>query len=145
MMSRKAQFKMFETIAVLVVFFFILVIGLMFYSNIEKKKISATKEEFSQLKAVEISQLVSSFPELECPTTLETENCVDEYKLNKLDNYYYDFFGYSTITVYDLEKDYLIYDNPKQGSSSRMYVPVSIYDPASKIKKFGILNITVYN
>jgi len=152
-MDKKSQMKMFETIAVLVVFFFILAIGLVFYFNIQKKSIGTTQEEFSELRDVQIAQLISNMPELECPTTLETENCVDEYKLKigQLDKgYYYDFFGYSTliVNVYDIETktwgDYTIYNNPKGESSSRINVPASIYDPINKIKKFGILNITIY-
>ncbi len=140
---------MFETIAVLVVFFFILAMGLIFYFNIQKKTIVDTQEEFGELKDVQIAQLISNMPELECPTTLETENCVDEYKLKVLKednldkNYYYDFFGYSIISVYDIDNDYLIYDNPKGKSSSKIHVPITIYNPIDKIKKFGILNITI--
>jgi len=148
---RKAQFKMFETIAILVVFFFILILGLTFYASVEKKKIETTSSEFKQLKEVEIAQLISYMPELECPTSLETENCIDLYKVlvikdifSSKKSYYYDLLGYSTITVYDLDKEYLIYDNPKQGSFSRMYIPVSLYNATKKIKQFGILNITIY-
>lgn len=152
-MYKKSQLKMFETIAVLVVFFFILVIGLMFYSSAERKSLGKTADEFKQMKDVEKAQLIAYLPELECPTTLETENCIDLYKVlvakdifNDKD-YYYDIFGYSTITIYDMDdNDYLIYDEKpeKIASSSRINVPVSLYDDTTKQKKVGILNITIY-
>ena len=154
---RKAQMKMFETIAVLIIFFFLLIMGLVFYANVERKSISQKQEEFDELKEVELAQLISAMPELECPTTLETENCVDLYKLKALTNdrkpsffknninYYFDIFGFSTITVDIIgSESYVLYDNKQGESSSRINVPVSVYNPITKTKEFGILNITSY-
>ena len=64
-------------------------------------------------------------------------------------NYYFDIFGFSTIKVDIIvpgknPEEYVLYDNKQGESSTTTNVPVSVYDPISKKKDFGVLIITKY-
>lgn len=157
---------MFETIAVLFVFFILLIVGLIFYSGVERKSLENDLREFNQLRVIENAQLISFLPELECPTSLEKDNCIDLYKIKVVEDifeqnkvYYYDIFGFSTVTVIQIfpqvippeDGKWIIYDNPKddtipeeERTSSKIRVPVSLYDSIDKKYKFAILDITNY-
>lgn len=111
MMKRKSQIKMTETIGILFVFFFILMLGFIFYARFQQTSLQYKKEKVITQKSIEVAQFVSFLPELQC--TVGTEEgviiknaCLDLLKLesarqvftdNKL--YYYDLFYYSTISV----------------------------------------------
>jgi len=82
---RKAQLKMFETISVLVVFFFILIFGLVWYNNNQKEQLKTLIEENNQLRAMEIMKIANNLPELQCSMeNIQTTNC---FELSKLDSF----------------------------------------------------------
>jgi hypothetical protein len=157
--SRKAQIKMFETIAVLVVFFFILVFGVSFYFVLQRSSYNRQVERNAQLLSVQISQKISDLPELDCALTgIQIDNCVDKVKLEKLDSaleddakqlVYFSVLGYSEIylhTVYPEFQKYDIYEN-EPGSYSSAYrnqIPVLLYDPVESKFEFAVLEVTTY-
>ena len=63
---KKSQIQIGETIAVLFVFFLLVVIGFIFYVGVIKDSIVSEKDELSQLKSIEIAQKVLYLPELQC-------------------------------------------------------------------------------
>ena len=162
-MNKKAQIQIGETIAVLFVFFILIVIGFIFYAKVMKGSIESEKEEFSQLKSIAIAQRVMFLPELQCSEdNIIRDNCIDILKLEAAQNmmgasanqlYYYDLLEISDVnitqiypnqqrwSIYSRKRDYLeaqrIMDAPKYVTN----VPISLYNPTAKRFGFGILTI----
>ena len=153
--EKKSQIQIGETIAVLFVFFLLVVIGFIFYVGVIKDSIVSEKDELSQLKSIEIAQKVLYLPELQCSEGVvkEKENCIDTLKLEaaeqiiqKNELYYFDVFEFGNIYVKDIypePNEWKIYskitDDFKSNFSTN--IPVSLYDPTIKKYSFGILSI----
>lgn len=155
---------MFETIAVLLIFFVLVGFGLVFYSRIQGQSFQAKQEENFELKAIQTAQLVSFLPELQCSSNnIIVDDCFDILKVEALseiisnpqnqklkNEYYYDFFEFSSITieqVYPLPvTSWSIYEKTteKTKAKSSIKIPVSLYDASSREYNFGILTVDVY-
>ena len=164
MKTKKAQIKMFETIAVLLIFFVLIAFGFIFYVRVYGGSIQETGEEYFELKAIQIAQLVSFLPELQCtsPTSMNIvdDNCFDLLKVKALseiikddqklrNEYYYDLFGSSKISIeqiYPSEMKWDIYDKSptNKESMSSIKIPISLYNASSNKNNFGVLNIDIY-
>jgi len=164
----KAQIKMFETISVLVVFFFILIFGLVYYNNTQKKEIQQIIDENSQLRAMETMKIVNNLPELQCSLeNIQTTNCFELLKLQNLREvisknmlYYTNLFSYSNITVRQIYPKladpasgrWEIYTNAPKTASSRkglslqkQFIPILIYDSVKRRYYAGLLTVEVYS
>ena len=147
-----------ESIAILFIFFILVVFGFVFYVNIMKGSAKVEIEENIQLKAIGIAQKVSFLPELQCSEeNVRIEDCIDLMKLNaasKLlkDNsiYYYDIFEFSKIWVEEVfpheGTKWDLYNSTPTNYSNRIstFIPVSLFNPISKKYNFGVLNVEVY-
>src|SRR3989338_7305803 len=80
--SKKAQAQMWETIAIVMIFFFLLIGGITFYSRFEQASVNEEQKYYGQLNSIEITEVIQHLPELECPPTLQASNCIDEIKLD---------------------------------------------------------------
>ncbi len=160
MRFKKSQIRMTETIAILFIFFLLVLFGMIFYSRIQSSTLEREQEEDITLKTIQIAQKVSYFPEFQC-IRREAQmdyGCIDIYKLeafNKTINqgqnklYYFQVFEYSKIYVeqiYPESKNWSVYDlkKPKYKGELKIPVPVALYDPVENIKSFGVLHISVY-
>lgn len=157
----KAQIKMFETIAVLIIFFFLIAFGIVFYGMIKTKGITEESEKLLQTKSVILSQKVSYLSELDCSqTAIQKENCFDKYKVHAFSKlvaqnkeYYFPIFGFSKVVIQQIfpkEQEYIIYNNPKERYSNSLMTPIPIVifdETASRLGKyyFGILEVTMYD
>jgi len=75
---------MFETLAVLVVFFFFLIFGASFYFKIQENSLLRELERSAQLQAVQTAQKALTLPELDCSFAgVQRQNCVDIDKVLK--------------------------------------------------------------
>ncbi len=155
-MKNKAQIQIGETIAVLFVFFILIVIGFIFYTRIIHGNIELEKDELSQLRSVGVAQRVMFMPEMQCTEdNIVTDNCIDLFKLgfardlmknpaNEL--YYYDLLEFSEVNITQIYPDmakWSIYSR-KTGNFTNKFVtnvPVSLYNPSSRRYSFGILTI----
>ena len=156
---KKAQIKMFETIGVLVVFFFLLILGSSFYfgaqrSALQKEKMKASEQiAFNTvLKSLYLSELDCSF------LATQRDNCIDKLKLEKFSQLlqddaaltdYFGAFGFSSLKVseaYPSKSTITLYENiPDEFSSSIASLnPVLLFDPWSDEYAFGVLEVTVY-
>jgi len=155
---------MFETIAVLLIFFVLIGFGLIFYGNMQTGIIQETSEENFELKAIQTAQLVSFLPELQCSSNnIIVDDCFDILKVEALseiisspqnqklkNEYYYDLFGFSSITIEQIYPfpvaSWSIYEKTteKTKAKSSIKIPVSLYDPTSRAYNFGILTVDVY-
>lgn len=98
-----------ESVAILFVFFILVVFGFVFYMNVMRSSAKVESEENIQLKAIGIAQKASFLPELQCSEeNVRDDNCIDLYKLDAVSDedflkenrlYYYDIFEFSKIWV----------------------------------------------
>jgi hypothetical protein len=156
-MLKKSQIKMFETIAILVIFFILLMFGFIFYTRIQKGTFEAEQEEVTVLKSVETSQKISFLPEIQCSRdNIEEKDCIDLLKLEKAGEVitlniadYFNIFGYSNTYVkeiYPEENEYLLYDFPRKENRGKISTqfPVSLYNPQTDTYAFGVLFVDIY-
>jgi hypothetical protein len=162
LMVRKAQIKMFETIGVLVVFFFLLVVGTSFYFGAQNSALKKEKAQVSEQMAFNTFLKALYLPELDCSFLVtQKDNCIDKIKLDLLANLirtnntaqtdYYGVFGDSTITVYQVfpPADYKVklYDNsPKvePDFTGKSQSPILLFDPWRDEYAFGVVEVSVY-
>ena len=153
----RAQVQMGETIAILLVFFFLIVIGLIFYVNVIKAKAVVAKEENSQLEAISVLKKTISLPELQCSRQdIVSSYCIDLLKLEAASalmpqnqEHYFDILGFSTVSVrevYPISRNYTLYRSSleKYTSKSSTNTPISLLDPISGTSAFGIITIDTY-
>lgn len=150
-----------ETIAILVIFFFLIIFGFSFYVRLQGTTIATMEKENADLKSIQIAQKASFLPELQCSSkNVQTDNCFDLIKIyafSKLLNnteadfyhYYYDVFGYTNISikkVYPPGKEYNLYlPNVTGRGAYKLYrVPVSLYNATSRTYSFGVLSVRYY-
>jgi hypothetical protein len=159
MNSKKSQIQMMETIMVLIIFFIIVVLGLMFYFRILNENNLEAQEKLKEHSSIEVAQLASTLPELQCFE--DKSNCIDILKLEAYSelltvedfaSYYFDYFGYSNITVqqifpFGVEKEWQLYLNkPDNFNKSRLttFFPIVLYNASADVNYFGFINIEVY-
>jgi len=162
--SKRAQIHMMETIAVLLVFFIMVVIGFVFYVQIIKANIEIEREEARQLQAVEIAQRALFLPELQCSKGKDIikSDCIDILMLeafidsdmdiigeNQL--YYHDRLGFSEIIVREVYPDaskpqWVLYDKHLDEFTDKIttHLPVSLKDPKENKYSFGLMQVSVY-
>lgn len=159
--SKKGQVKLFESIAVLIVFFFLLSFGFTFYGKMQKISNEEKIRKAMDVDAVSLAIKTSNLPELQCSTKNVAEpNCYDRQKLLAfrkatqgqnnlfLTDHYYQVFGYSRIElqmIYPDEENILLYNRTRgDGGSIVTLLPMTVYDPITKKSNFAYLNVTYY-
>ena len=169
----RAQIKMFETIAVLIVFFFLLFTGSIFYFAAQKSSLQKERVKASEEYALQIVLKALYMPELDCSFLVtQKDNCIDKIKLTKLAELmtsdetaqtdYYSEFGYATITVseaYPRHTNTTLYNNvltktekilgvDKEVSAFTANIttqsPILLYDAIQDSYAFGIIEVNVY-
>lgn len=159
---KKAQIKMGETLAVLVIFFFLVVFGLTFYTKMQTLSIKRISEKENSLKAVQVAQRISFMSEFQCSfNNVQKDNCFDLLKVDAFNSaflsnsddyllYYYDWFEYSNISIKKIYPDegeiYLIYENVpnKYKKELSTKVPISLYDPREDRYYLGMMDVIFY-
>jgi len=155
---KKSQIQMGESVAILFIFFILLIFGFVFYMNVMRGSATIEREENIQLKAIGIAQKVSFLPELQCSEeNVRREDCIDLYKLEAASKlleenniYYYDIFEFSKIWVKEIfpesKKIWPLYNNTLIDHKNKLstFIPVSLFDATLKKYDFGILVVEVY-
>ena len=155
MIYKKSQIKSMETIAVLIVFFFLLAFGFSLYGRFRVIELEEKMGYLDELEIIKLSNTVYFLPELECPPSLEKDSCFDSYKISSLikiiednKNFYTTKFGYSRIEIQEIfpsGESRVVYENKgNKESEMKIFSPVSLYDPITKKSKFGVLVVTRY-
>ncbi len=156
----RGQVKMFETIAVLIVFFFLLFTGSIFYFGAQKSSLQKEKVKASEQYAFQIVLKSLYLPELDCSFLVtQRDNCVDRIKLDKLSklintnetvrNDYFNDFGYATITVEEAfpgNSTWNLYANVPQEYVDKLVTqsPILIFDAWRDSYSFGVMEVAVY-
>jgi hypothetical protein len=155
-MRKSAQIKMFETIAVIIVFFFMLVFGLVYYNSTQTSEIKRMADDDKQLRSIEIMKTATYLPELQCSIdNVLTANCLDLIKLESFGDvsdvnrlYYTNFFSFGKIYVnetYPEQWGKVIYLNDKTTNKNKItnFIPILIYDPVERKYAAGVLVVEV--
>jgi hypothetical protein len=162
--STKAQIQMGEIVIVMMIFFFIVGFGIVFFTQFIQGETSKAVDEKSQLELASTAKLVAGLPEIHC-SIKNDENfaCIDLYKaiaLNqRLQGSYEDRYHYSELFAgykVDLEciypkpctasgiNDYTLFDfiASDKNNTVPFVIPVSIYQPSTRRYGYGLLTIT---
>ena len=158
--SKRAQIKMFETVGVLIVFFFLLAVGSVIYFGVQKSALQKEKVKASEQYAFQIVLKSLYMPELDCSFLVtQKDNCIDKIKLKKLTNLiksnesvlldYYNDFGYADITVEEAfpgSESWKLYGNKPEDYTAKLTTqsPILLYDPWQDSYAFGIIGVNVY-
>ncbi len=165
-MARHAQIRMFETVGVLAVFLFLMVIAGIFYFQFQRTTIEEKVSEAVELRSAETFLRALYLPEFDCPATSGvTANCFDRLKLNAFAGLmagggdqmlleYFPLFGYTTVAVST------VWERPPGGAPFRITLydyrpetvlsqnvfrsPVLIFDGTRNAMDFGMLEVTSY-
>ena len=155
-LKMRSQIKMGETIMILVIFFFLLVFGIVFYAKYSIMDADQKKSENLDLLAIQIAQKVQFLPEIQCTTEGTIDyNCLDLMKLNALKNLpdvrksiYGTLFPRTLITVeqvYPSAETWEIYGRHVANKTKHFFpVPVALFNATSNQHNFGYMNITVF-
>ena len=156
-MDKKSQIQIGETIAVLFVFFILIIIGFIFYVRVIKGNIELEKEELSQLKSIAIAQRVMFLPEMQCSEdNIITDNCIDILKLDSANSlmkenevYYYDMLEFSDITIkqiYPSEAKWNVYSRKSEEMENKLVtnIPISLHDANTRRYGFGVLTVETW-
>jgi hypothetical protein len=161
---KKAQIKFGETIAILFIFFVLLVIGFIFYARFAAVSAGQEQIKAQELQSVQTSQAISFLSELACTEFGVVESgCFDLQKVEALAAigtgpgasnpfaraYYLQTFGKATIivrSIYPPGLNATIYDNPKENftSSSNNFFPIALKNATSGKYSLGVLEVRVY-
>ncbi len=165
----KGQIKMFETTAVLIVFFFLMAISIIFYYNMSFSNQQNELVEIRRINSFQNAVRTFFMPELDCSFGgVKVYNCYDVLKLEKFselfntDNdfrgFYVQMFGTSLIKVDELypnSKTLILYNFTPEKFDNKLNVfsPVLLYDPNGKGSclgltgscSFGIVEVAYYD
>lgn len=156
-MRKKAQIKMTETISILVIFFILLLFGLVFYAQFQKSALLKQKQQSIEKQAISLSLRVNYLQELRCEETVKTGTCIDLQKIKALkkiinteqDNgFYSNLFASADIYFEDLINNinYNIYNSSFANFTKRTRVrtPVLLRDVIADKDYFGVLYVDLY-
>ncbi|MGB9749205.1 MAG: hypothetical protein ACP5OZ_05310 [Candidatus Woesearchaeota archaeon] len=159
-LRKKADFKTMETMLIIFVFFVMLIIGFISYTQFQRQGIEEQARRNLELRAVDLSELTKR-PEFRC-NDYSAQNCLDLYKITSFSKiisksdemmlHYSDLFGYSKINVKIIypaqsQSENLVYEKkPNKVSAIRKYsIPINLYDAANQRYNFALLEIEYYS
>lgn len=158
--GKKGQIHLTETVAVLFIFFVLIIFGMIFYSKYQQVSFKEKSEEFVASRAMDTTLRILFLPELVCSRgeAEQEDNCIDLMKLRHANeimqdhaqDYYFDMMSYATITVTELfpeEKTFVLYDQPKPNYTKKepTYFVVSLRDDVRQKYGFGYVKVVVYS
>ena len=163
--SKKSQIQLLESVAVVIVVIFLLIIGIVFWKNSQKQDITQIVSDSEDLDIITLSKVASELPELKCysPETVTKINCFDYYKILALNKtmgdpatrdaafqFYNNYFHRSRITfqqLYPTEENITIYDNNVSATRSiKIRIPIVLEKNLGRegIKTFGMIIVEGY-
>ena len=174
MHKRKSQLKIGESILVLLIFFVILVMGLVFYAKIQTHVNEIAAEDFQTKRTIDMALAVKFLPELQCSIQATEEyDCIDVLKLVSFKDvlefyplyqrYFAQLFPNTQVFIKqayaprghllpeDVEgKGILLFDNKYEADPSKvrslttLSLPVTLYDPIAGSYSFGFVVLDAY-
>ncbi len=165
--QKGGQVKFGENIAIMLVFFILLAMGLLFYGAWQRGTIKESVQEQFTKEAIRIALAISYLPEVVCSQdNYIVENCFDEYKVFSLARLiesddetflaYESIFHDSRVTIEKIfplggREIIYLYDNaPADDEFTEViptFVPVTLKDPARRLDEgnsVAILKVEVF-
>jgi hypothetical protein len=162
-LNRKGQLHMTETIAVMFIFFVLIMFAMIFYYKYQQIAFKEKQDELLAARAMDKTLKALFLPELLCTKgDAEAEdNCFDLMKLRHanetfvkyLTNYYFNVFSYARISVeqlYPEKKEFVLYDKlkPDATGAEKTYFVVILKDEVRgeglPQYNFGYVMVEVY-
>ena len=155
-MNKRAQIKMFESIGVLLIFFFLVGFGIQFYTNLQIQDLEDAQRKFNEISSIELASKVLNFPQLSCTqNNVRKPTCVDLYKIEVWDDteglrsFLVSEFPSANITIkqlYPTVQDISIYSQQPDVPENELEViltnlPITIYNASSKTYNYGLLEV----
>jgi len=125
--EKNGQVRMTETIAILFIFFVLILFGIIFYYKYQQVSFKEKQEELLAARAMDTTLKVLFLPELMCSRgdAEPEDNCFDLAKLRGvneifqeyLNKYYFNIFSYAKITVQEVypgDRVWVLYDKEKK-------------------------------
>lgn len=157
---KKAQIRLFESMAVLVVFLLLLGIGSVFYFKLQRASIEREIVKSENLYSIQLYQRALYLPELDCSfMSVQKDNCFDIMKLRFFSEIldseenriaYFDVFGFSKVRVkqvYPSESDwFVLYSNVPDNYRSKLasHSSVLLFNGTSRSYGFGVVEVDYY-
>jgi hypothetical protein len=156
----KAQMKMLESVAVLIIFFILLIIGSSVYFGIQNSNLLKERRVQNEVDILRDLVKLQSLPELDCSfSSARTVNCFDLFKLQAVSeisdeisfiDFYYPVFGDVSINIsvlFPFQKSFIIYDaRPERFNSYiKKRLPVLVYNPLNSRYYFAVSELTRYD
>ena len=159
-MNKRSQIRMFEMMAVLIVFLLLLSIGSIFYFRLQESSINREVVRAESLRSLQLFQRALFLPELDCSFVgVQKGNCFDIIKLKHFSSLlqseqlridYFDVFGFSKIKikkVYPIESDrFTLYSNVPEEITSKLVSQstVLLFNASSNVYDFGVVEVSYY-
>ncbi|PIN76709.1 hypothetical protein COV17_01445 [Candidatus Woesearchaeota archaeon CG10_big_fil_rev_8_21_14_0_10_36_11] len=167
--SKRAQIHMSETIAVLFIFFILVLFGSVFYYKYSEISFKQQQEEMFAKRAIDTTTKTLFLPELLCSKgeSGAEQFCVDMTKLrsaetvfNNNKGYYFGMFSYANITVQQIYPEvvdggvdtWIVYNNLKPDTTKiePTYFIVTLKDETHQSEGkpsygFGVVKVEVYS
>lgn len=126
-LKKNGQVRISETIAVIFIFFVIILFGVIFYYKYQQVSLKEQQEEMLGARAMDTTLKTLFLPELQCSRgeAEPEDNCIDMMKLpgaatvfKENENYYFNIFSYANVSIHQLypdaeEKVWILYDKEK--------------------------------
>ncbi len=167
--NRKAQMKMMENVAVMIIFFMLLMLGFIFYGKIGGASVKQDIEKYTQQQAVKLAKVVAALPEVRCSEeNVPVQDCFDLLRVEAAssrikdsanERYYFEILGYSrvaieekypgngSIEVYDIQPNLTNAANIEEITFNYIpiYIPITLFNATVNQYSFGVLEVGIYN
>ena len=168
MTPRRGQIEFGESLMVVIILVFILIIGIVFYFNASERSLGQEAAYHEDINSVTLAKAVLALPEVQCGafSGTGTDTCIDALKLTALayvikndpdaNAYYGTLFGYANISINIIctpgtpcsstPTPIVIYeDKPAINvSATPQFIFTTLYDPVNGSQRLAYLNVTRY-
>ena len=161
---KKGQARLSESVAVLFIFFVLVLFGIIFYYKYSQISFTEEEERLVDERAIDMTLRTLFLPELMCTRgkAEPEDNCVDMMKVRHvngtfqkhIEDYYFNLFGYAKISIHEVypgNEEWVVYDLSKVKNPldyRPTYFVVTLKDEASNIidadYRFGYLEVGIY-
>lgn len=161
---KQGQVQNMETISVTIIIIILIVLGLVYFADLQFLSVESQIEEQQRQRAISIAQSAANMDEVSCVQfAAPSPNCMDYHSIKSMnasmsdesfEDYYFPLFGFSTIEV-EIYKDdpenHTLYNVSREQNSSafRRTLPILIENDietrSGGIGRYvGELRVTVY-
>lgn len=159
--AKQGQIHLSESVAVIFIFFVLIIFGAIFYYNFQEASFKEKQQELLAARAIDTTTKMLFLPEAAC-TKRETErepNCFDMMKVRYLpeqfkrfNQTYFSLFSYAKITIkqlYPEPLELIVYDQepPQWSSRQPTFFVVALKDELNGQDNYGygVVQVEVYS